>query len=114
MILSLLSEQHKDCPGPHNKPGFGKTPGNTKGSWLVLEKGEWPSDNMSLGKSVVILNHIEKVVRQVQGSSRWGRRKESEARVGGERRKREGLWGKETNKARVAAGKKGGGGMRGT
>lgn len=110
----MLSEQHKDCPGPHNKPGFGKTPGTTKGSWLVLEKGEWPSDNMSLGKSVVILNHIEKVVRQVQGSSRWGRRKESEARVGGERRKREGLCGKETNKERVAAGKKGGGGMRGT
>ena len=93
----MLNEPYGGCPGPHNESGFGKTPGNTKCSWLILGKGEQLSDNMTLGKkSGVILSHIKKVVRQAQGSSRWGRRKVRQG--SGDKGKQEVLWGKETRK----------------
>lgn len=36
MILSLHNGQPNGCSGPYNESGFGKTPGNAKGNWLVL------------------------------------------------------------------------------
>lgn len=48
----------KGCSGSHNEPGFCKTPGNTKNSWLVLGEREQPSDNVNCGGRVVILGHL--------------------------------------------------------
>ena len=58
VILSLNRGQPKGCTGPYNESGFGKTPGNTKGSWLVLG-GRAALRQLDFGEGRVIENHLK-------------------------------------------------------
>jgi hypothetical protein len=46
------------CLWTYREASFGKTPGNTKGSCLLLGKMEALFDNLTLGRAMVSLSHI--------------------------------------------------------